>query len=68
MNFLLFSGSNYYPGGGWDDFKGAFPTFEAAREQVKLDCYEWAHVVNLSESRIIWEAYKKYDRLQELTR
>ncbi len=28
--FLLFSGSNYYPHGGWDDFRGSYDSCEEA--------------------------------------
>ena len=62
MNFLLFYGSEYYPSGGWHDFAGAYPTFEAAREQVKLDYYEWAHIVSITESKshavIVWSGFR----------
>ena len=28
MKYLLFAGSDYYPCGGWDDYRGAFDTLE----------------------------------------
>lgn len=28
--FLLFAGFNYYPEGGWSDFRGSFDTAEEA--------------------------------------
>lgn len=31
--FLLFSGSDYYPGGGWDDFVASFDTLEEAKDR-----------------------------------
>lgn len=29
--FLVFRGSTYYPGGGWDDFYGHYDTLEEAK-------------------------------------
>lgn len=48
MNFLLFAGYNYYPSGGWDDFKGSFSSREEAIKYAKgLADYDWVQVVNL---------------------
>lgn len=41
--FMLFAGHYYYPSGGFHDFKGLFPTLEAA--QGAAGEYDWAHVV-----------------------
>ena len=44
--FLLFAGDEYYPLGGWHDFKGDFETLEDAQTwflKVVLR-YDWAHV------------------------
>lgn len=32
--FLLFVGEEYYPCGGWHDFRGAFDTAEEAKRAV----------------------------------
>ena len=46
--FLLFAGPVYYPGGGWNDFKGAFATEEEANDAAKnLHIHDrWWHVVD----------------------
>jgi len=51
--YLLFAGMNYYPGGGWNDFKGAFETIEEAvaevtqrQEQNNTEGWDWYHVVD----------------------
>jgi hypothetical protein len=31
---MLFAGEHYYPGGGWEDFKGFFDTPESALEEL----------------------------------
>lgn len=58
MTYLLFSGSRYYPSGGWDDFDGPFDSHEAAREAVKAmglgGEYNWWHIVN-ADTRCIVE-------------
>ena len=43
--FLLFSGWNYYPSGGVDDFNGSFDTKEEAiRAAGKLEVWDWAQI------------------------
>jgi hypothetical protein len=44
MTYLLFSGSEYYPAGGADDFAGAFPSIEAAKAYFAEHEREWAHI------------------------
>jgi hypothetical protein len=41
--FLLFAGNLYYPGGGWNDFRGSFAIIEQAR--VYARDYDWFHIV-----------------------
>ena len=48
--YAVFSGSLYYPAGGWDDFTAAFDHLEDAVLEMKLRLSEWgdwAHVVDL---------------------
>jgi len=42
--FLLFSGVDYYPKGGFWDFKGAFETVAEAEVIGRIDC--WFQVVD----------------------
>lgn len=49
--FLLFSGDEYYPVGGWEDFKGSFDTKEEAEEflsqqEVK---YDWNQIIDTAD-------------------
>lgn len=45
--YALFAGHNYYPCGGWDDFKGSFDTPEEALALYKTGNHEWGHIVDL---------------------
>lgn len=53
--FALFGGEAYYPGGGWHDFKGVFPSVDTAKVGVKERWSFW-HIVNL-ETREVVEYY-----------
>ena len=56
---MLFIGDNYYPSGGWEDFKGYFETVDHAKEHVlKKDEGQWCHIVE--NSKIKWTATRKY--------
>ncbi len=46
--FLVFSGYDYYPCGGWDDFLGDFDSIgEARAAAAKEPPVYWTHVVDL---------------------
>lgn len=34
--YWLFSGGNYYPAGGMDDYKGSYPTIESAKAEAEI--------------------------------
>lgn len=58
--FLLFSGSEYYPSGGADDFRGAFATAkEAFDEANKPQKYpdDWYHVVRFTGETFVRVRY-----------
>lgn len=46
-DYLVFLGDNYYPQGGWGDFKGSFDLLEESLNYIKSQkiSYSWAHVV-----------------------
>ena len=50
--FLLFVGDNYYPSGGWADFKGAYSTVGEALagrfEFTANSTYDWWHIVRFT--------------------
>lgn len=52
--YLLFEGDNYSPGGGWNDFKGAFETLEAARNGVSRHI-DWWQIVDGRDYTLVEE-------------
>ena len=46
--FLLFAGEEFYPGGGWSDFVGAYPTQQEAKEVALTLQPSWWHIVDLN--------------------
>lgn len=50
--YLVFSGSHYYPYGGWEDFKGSFDDLGEAVALADLEKgdsgYGWANVIDTS--------------------
>jgi hypothetical protein len=77
-NFLLFAGDNFYPAGGWDDFRGFFRTPEDALAHLSAGYFSewdidhleedrqwhnWAHIVDLLTGRIV----AKYDNRSNYT-
>ena len=55
--FALFAGSNYYPDGGFNDFRGSFDTSaEAVRAVADLKgLVDWWHVIDLTTGqRVEW--------------
>jgi hypothetical protein len=59
--WLLFSGSNYYPYGGWEDFQGDFDSREQAKEWLNENFpdadSDWAHLVY--KYKIVEEAFEE---------
>lgn len=57
--FAVFAGSQYYPAGGWSDFKDTFDTPEEAMEFIaNLNC-DWWQIVDLHAERIVGSGYRK---------
>lgn len=62
--YLLFSGSIYYPSGGFQDFISAFDTFpeaQAARQisHAEIPC-GWSHIVDLHTLTILEHQEENY--------
>jgi hypothetical protein len=55
--FALFSGDNYYPLGGWDDYIDTYRTLDEAKT-ARRPADDWAHVVDL----LICEVVAKYQK------
>lgn len=62
--YLLFAGNDYYPDGGWHDFKGSFHTLdgaEAAYRDWQARPYdeggtgEWGHVVDTKTGEVVFK-------------
>lgn len=62
--YLLFSGRNIIPLGGWDDFKGHFPTVDLAVAFLnkEVDIYErqWFQIVNIETRHVVMSEDKPY--------
>ena len=46
--YVLFAGSDYYPSGGWKDFRAMFDSVEEARQEVQHTDEDWWHIVDLT--------------------
>lgn len=60
--FLLFAGENYYPNGGYKDFKGIFSSIDAAKKegerlinQYHLNSFDWYHIVSLTTFTTVYD-------------
>lgn len=66
--YALFAGNQYYPAGGWSDYRGAFDTMDEAREKARAyntdqsDAYpadsasgewEWWQIVDLNQGEVV---------------
>lgn len=73
MYYLLFAGSDYYPSGGWDDFRGSFKTIEeakAAAAEIKSygsNVYDWYQIVDfaptMNRMEVILTARGEYEQV-----
>jgi hypothetical protein len=70
--FLLFAGDQYYPSGGWQDFKKSFDTaLEAVRAaagstkevDLKTRSWEWWQVVDLKTGKMVEEGIRSLGEL-----
>lgn len=53
--YLVFSGEDYYPAGGWEDFDASYDTLAEAHAAIKTEAFTWAHVVDRDTGHIILE-------------
>lgn len=60
--YLLFAGNNYYPGGGMDDYIGAYTDIEEAMQEAnrkegilgnKRNVYDWWHIANRTTMEVV---------------
>lgn len=58
--FLLFIGDEYYPKGGWNDFRGGFSSISEALDSFEVnEILTWWHIVDFRNMEIVrssrWE-------------
>jgi len=51
--FLVFTGDEHYPNGGWDDFVGSFDTLAEAMDRLILKRADWGQIVDSQTGDII---------------
>jgi hypothetical protein len=42
--FFLFAGEKFYPNGGMNDYRGAYPTLEEAQKAAAELCDDWYQI------------------------
>jgi hypothetical protein len=47
--YFLFAGDNYYPDGGWDDFKSMSDDIEELKNST--GGWDWAHIIDSTTGR-----------------
>ena len=59
--YIIFSGMNYYPSGGWEDFFDTADTLKEAKISYEngITINGWAHVVDMSNKTIILNSWPK---------
>lgn len=55
LQYVVFAGQTYYPGGGWDDFVGSWDDPNDAIKSIATDHYDWIQVVDIKTGQIIHE-------------
>jgi hypothetical protein len=54
--YLVFAGSDYYPSGGWKDFKGSFDSIDEAKKFLnteELRSYDWWQIVDTTTQEVV---------------
>lgn len=53
--YLVFKFYDYYPGGGWNDFKGSFDSLEEAIQEAKVDRkdYDYCQIVDINDGSVV---------------
>ena len=53
--FLLFTGDDYYPEGGWGDFGGDFDTIEEIKRTEQYIVDDWNEIVDTKTMLVVKE-------------
>lgn len=59
--YLLFGGEDYYPLGGWDDFRDSFDSAEEACDLPLGRNVDWAHVVDTETMSVVYQRTSESD-------
>lgn len=58
QRYLVFAGDQYYPSGGWNDFKGSYLTQEDAWDALvqlfATSGCDWCHVVDAVSGKVVY--------------
>lgn len=60
--YLLFSGEDYYPNGGWYDYQGIFDTIQEAKNGHTQG---WAHIVDTETNCVVSVLRKEYTYMKD---
>ena len=57
--FAVFSGDQFYPNGGWRDFRSSYATIKAARQAAEgnksLIPGDWIQIIDLRTGKFVFE-------------
>lgn len=58
-NFLIFSGNEYYPSGGWKDFYKKAKTLEEALKYYEkgIEDYGWSQIVDMKHGEMVYDSW-----------
>ena len=56
--YLVFAGYDYYPSGGWNDYVASFDDLNMARDTAKGMVIEWAHIIDITTGKKVYEYTK----------
>ena len=56
--YLLFAYDEYYPSGGWYDFRGSFDSIEEAKKFCDRVNRDWAEIVDSQEGKVLLDGIR----------
>lgn len=51
--YMVFQFDQYYPAGGWRDYKGTFYTLQNAKSYINKNHYDYFQIVDISTMKVI---------------
>lgn len=55
--YLVFSGKDHYPRGGWEDFVGSFDTIDECGKSFTSEPNSWMHIVDSNTGEVVARVY-----------